>query len=210
MSVAAEPSSRLAIRPDDEPGTMKLGRWLFALLATACLVVLCWAFIDRPVALWLHAHRLFEFGRSTFRPLTHVPDPLIPLGAIAFIVLAMWAMAGRKLTKFSSLIVVCCFSVMTTETMKNGLKWIFGRPWPDSWHGNEPSLIRNGDYRFHWFDGGSGYNSFPSGHMAATMAVLAVLWIYYPRWRPACVTIAVLVAAGLIGSNFHFVGDVLA
>lgn len=187
-----------------------LKRWIIVLAATACGVLLCWAWVDRPVALWLHAHRLFEFGRGTFRPLTHIPDPLIPLGAVAFLVLGLWAIAGNKLTKFSSLVVICCFSVITTETVKNGLKWVFGRPWPDSWRGNEPSLIRDGDYRFHWFNGGDAYNSFPSGHMAAAMAVLSVLWIYYPRLRPLCIAGAALVAIALVGSNFHYVGDVLA
>jgi membrane-associated phospholipid phosphatase len=85
-----------------------------------------------------------------------------------------------------------------------------GRPWPDSWRGNEPSLIRNGDYKFHWFNGGDAYSSFPSGHMAAAVAVLSVLWIYYPRLRPLCLAAAVLLAIALIGSNFHFAGDVLA
>lgn len=189
---------------------LQLRRWFLALVATACAVAVCWAWIDRPLAVWIHAHRLFEFGRSAFRPITHVPDPLIPLGAVAFVVLGLGAMAGRRLTKFTSLLVVCCFSVITTETVKNGLKWIFGRPWPDSWRGNEPSFIRNGDYQFHWFNGGDLYSSFPSGHMAAAMAVLSVLWIYYPRLRPGCVAIALFVALGLVGSNFHFLGDVLA
>lgn len=187
-----------------------LKRWLLALVATAVAVLISWAFIDRPLALWLHAHRLLEVDRSSLKPLTHLPDPLIPLGAVAFVLLGLWAMAGRKLNKLASLVVVCCFSVITAETVKNGLKWLFGRPWPDSWRGKDPSLIRSGDYQFHWFAGGDAYSSFPSGHMAAAVAVLSVVWIYYPRWRPACATAALLIAAGLVGSNFHFLGDVIA
>ena len=41
------------------------------------------------------------------------------------------------------------------------------------------------------------------------MAALSVLWIYYPRLRPVCAAVALLVAIGLVGSNFHFLGDVL-
>lgn len=199
-----------AVSPGTDVQMAHLTRWFLLLVATTCAVLLCWAWIDRPVALWIHAHRLFEFGRGTFRPLKHVPDPLIPLGAVAFVVLGLRAMAGKKLSKFASLIAVCCFSVVTTETIKNGLKWAFGRPWPDSWRGNEPSLIRNGDYQFHWLKGGDAYSSFPSGHMAATVAVLSVLWIYYPRLRLPCLAAAVLVAIALVSSNFHFIGDVLA
>jgi hypothetical protein len=38
-----------------------------------------------------------------------------------------------------------------------------------------PSFIRDGDYRFHWFAGGGVYDSFPSGHMTATCAFLSVI-----------------------------------
>jgi membrane-associated phospholipid phosphatase len=46
--------------------------------------------------------------------------------------------------------------------------------------------------------------------MTATTAVLSVLWICYPRLRPLYVLIALAVAIGLIGSNFHFLGDCIA
>ena len=31
--------------------------------------------------------------------------------------------------------------------------------------------------------GGGAFNAFPSGHMATSCAVLAVLWLWYPRFR---------------------------
>jgi membrane-associated phospholipid phosphatase len=184
--------------------------WLAALCCTACAVLVCWAWIDRPLAFWIDAHRLGEVARSGFRPLTVLPDPLIPMGALAFLVLGLRALAGGRLGRSSSVIVVCLFALMTTETIKNVLKWVFGRPWPVSWRGEDPSLIRTGDYAFHWLAGGAAYSSFPSGHMAAAAAVLSVLWIYYPRLRAVCITLIILVGAGLVGSNFHFAGDVLA
>jgi membrane-associated phospholipid phosphatase len=73
-----------------------------------------------------------------------------------------------------------------------------------------PSFIRDHDYAFHWFHGGRGYESFLSGHMAATAAVLSVLWLAYPRWRPLYAVAGCLVAAVLILSNFHFLSDVIA
>jgi len=71
-------------------------------------------------------------------------------------------------------------------------------------------LIRNGEYKFHWFAGASGYNAFPSGHMAAAAAILGILWICYPKARPPCLVVGVLIAGALVVSNFHFVGDVIA
>jgi membrane-associated phospholipid phosphatase len=95
------------------------------------------------------------------------------------------------------------------ELIKNELKWIFGRSWPESWK-NNPSFIRDHVYGFHWFEGGGIYNSFPSGHMTLAAAILSVLWMGYPRWRAAYGVMAGVAATGLVGSNFHFLGDVVA
>jgi len=58
-------------------------------------------------------------------------------------------------------------SVLTTWAMKNQLKVVFGRTWPETWTRNNPSLIRDGVFGFNPFTTGSGYESFPSGHTAA-------------------------------------------
>ena len=103
------------------------------------------------------------------------------------------------------------YGVVMAEEVKDGLKWVFGRPWPETWRKNDnSSFIRNHDYAFHWFRGGSGFNSFPSGHMTATLAVLSVLWLCYPRFRPLYALVALAVMVGLVGSNFHFLGDTIA
>jgi len=184
--------------------------WLITLVLTSLGVLACWAWVDRPLALWLHAHRWIVPGRAAFRPLTHIPDPLVPLGSVGFLVLGLAALAGKKFSKFGSLVALCCLSVVTTETVKNGLKWVFGRAWPDSWRGSESSLVSSGDYGFHWFAGVGSHNAFPSGHMAAAASVLAIIWMYYPGTRSFCAGAAMLVAAALVVSNFHFIGDVLA
>src|SRR5262249_45727569 len=54
------------------------------------------------------------------------------------------------------------------------------------------------------------YGSFPSGHTARTLAVAAVVWIAYPRWRWVCGLGSLAVAVGLLGMDYHFVGDVIA
>jgi rhodanese-related sulfurtransferase len=56
--------------------------------------------------------------------------------------------------------------------------------------------------------GPSGW-SFPSGHVAAVFAVMAVLWWSYARLRPIYVACVAAVAVGLIGANYHFLSDIL-
>ena len=39
---------------------------------------------------------------------------------------------------------------------------------------------------------------------------MSVLWICYPRFRPLYAVAIATVAVGLIGADFHFLGDVIA
>jgi membrane-associated phospholipid phosphatase len=71
-------------------------------------------------------------------------------------------------------------------------------------------LIADGVYGFHPFHFGKAYQSFPSGHAAATLAVLSILWLSRPRWRGLCATAGGIVCIALVGLNLHFVGDVIA
>jgi membrane-associated phospholipid phosphatase len=189
---------------------MRLRTWLAALGVVAVAVVICYLWLDGPIALWVHEHHTSYGSRHLLEPLTHIPDPLIPLGAATFFLLGLRAFAGHPPGKIYDVILACGVSVVMAETIKNGLKWVFGRPWPETWKNNNPSFIEHHAYAFHWFDGGGVYSSFPSGHTTATLAVVSVLWICYPRWRPAYALVGLAVAVGLIGSNFHFLGDVVA
>ena len=188
----------------------RLRIWLVALVIVALAVMACYAWFDWAIASWVHAHKTVYRSRDFFEPLTHIPDPLIPIGAAAFFIFGLRAIAGALPRKLYDVIVACAISVVMAETFKNGFKWLFGRPWPETWRNNNSSWIGNQDYAFHWFHGGGEFSSFPSGHTAATLAVLSVLWICYPRFRVLYVLAALAVMAALVGSNFHFLGDTIA
>jgi membrane-associated phospholipid phosphatase len=179
-----------------------------ALAADAVAVVICYVWLDRPIATWVHANRVAYHSREVLEPLTHIPDPLIPLGAVTFFLLGLRVLAELPVRRIYEAALACAVSVVMAEAIKNTLKWVFGRPWPETWKNNS-SFISNNDYSFHWFAGGD-FNSFPSGHTTATLAVLSVLWIYYPRFRPVYAVVGLAVAVGLVGSNYHFLGDVIA
>lgn len=188
----------------------RLVYWLIALLIDVIAVVVCYVWFDWAIASWVHAHKAVYRSRDIFEPLTHIPDPFIPLGATAFVLFGLRAVAGFTPRKLYDVIVACGISVVMAETIKTGLKWFFGRPWPETWRNNNSSWIANQDYAFHWFKGGGEFSSFPSGHTTATLAVLSVLWICYPRFRVLYALAALAVMAGLVGTNFHFLGDTIA
>lgn len=183
--------------------------WLMSLMATATLVVISYQWLDRPIALLVYSESQHG-GHGWWAMLTHIPNPLVPLALIALVVLGLRALTGRSLRPYQAAALVCSLSVVVSEVCKDQLKFIFGRTWPESWTGNNPSFIRDGVYGFNFMHGGGAYNSFPSGHMATSCAVLSVLWCWYPQLRRLWVIAGLAVGGGLVSLNYHFLSDVIA
>jgi membrane-associated phospholipid phosphatase len=184
-----------------------LQRWFLSLAGTAVASAVSIEWLDRPLALISREH---VAHRETFASFTHLPDPLIPGAVIVFIAMGLWAFAASPLLRWQTAALLCSISVIVAETTKSELKYVFGRTWPDTWVGNNPSFLRNGAYGFNLFHGGAGYASFPSGHTAVTCAIASVLWIYYPRLRPLWALGVLAVVVGLLGANYHFLADTIA
>lgn len=182
-------------------------RWLLSLVATTFAVVISYVWIDRPVALFIHLHGP---SHEAFAQLTHIPEPFIPLAVAVFLILGARILAGRPLTEIYTTSLICSISLIMAEATKDQLKFIFGRLWPETWILNNPSFIHDGAYGFNLFHGGAGYASFPSGHTSVTCAVVSVLWILHPKLRALYVQVALTVAVGLVGANYHFFSDIIA
>jgi membrane-associated phospholipid phosphatase len=184
-------------------------RWFCYLLATTIAVIIAYFWLDRPLALLMHQtvrHPAYEILALP----TRIPDPLVPLAALVVIVVGLRALIVGRLLKYEIAAMLCGVSIIVGETIKNGLKYIFGRTWPETWIDNNPSFIHDGAYGFHFMHGGSGYRSFPSGHMTATCALIAVLWMHYPQLKQLYVIAGLTVGLALIATNFHFLSDVVA
>jgi membrane-associated phospholipid phosphatase len=178
-------------------------------VATATVITISFQWLDRPIALLLHRGDRIS-NDELWQWLTHLPNPRIPLALLAFIVLGLRTLVGRSLSYCQAAAFVCSLSVILTETAKDQLKFLFGRTWPETWAGDNPSFIRDGVYGFNFLHAGGAYQSFPSGHMAASCAVLCVLWVWYPRLKPLWTIAGIAVGAGLVGGNYHFLSDVIA
>jgi membrane-associated phospholipid phosphatase len=188
---------------DPNPGT----RSLMAALSCVVVVALCVAFVDRPLATAMH--QTFH-GARPFVLLTHIVDPVLPGAAFALIGTAVFVMSGWRPGRVGQTLITCCVAALMAYAIKDQAKFAFGRLWPETWVNNNPSWISNGAYGFSPFHGGPGWGSFPSGHMCAIVAPLAVVWCRLPRLRWLAALLVLLVAVGLIGANYHFLGDVIA
>lgn len=186
---------------------IRLQQWAIALGLTAVAVIASYLWIDRPLAFFAHDHlatiRLFS-------RLTQLPEPFPIIATVILVVIGIRSLTERPLARVELVAVTWSISVVATSAIKNQLKVVFGRTWPETWVSNNPSLIRDGDFGFNPLHGGAGYESFPSGHTAAVCAAAAVLWICYPRFRAIYALCVAAVAIGLIGANYHFLSDIIA
>jgi membrane-associated phospholipid phosphatase len=193
---------------DDAPGFGQLlARSLLAVLLCAIAVAFCYFAVDKPVAFYVHRHELAQY--SVLKWPTY-PPPWLQTCVPVVLVLLMVRRAAGPLRRWELALLAAGVAIVLAEQFRLSLAFGFGRYWPETWVGNNPSLIRDGAYGFHPFHSGIIFQSFPSGHTARTLALAAVVWIVYPKWRWACVLASLAVIVGLLATNYHFVGDIIA
>lgn len=165
-------------------------------LMAACLI--CILTIDQPVALFWHQHQ-------GLRPLFQAcaAPSLLALPAAGLILLwALWRHL-RGQTPPDRLWLTLALATLAATAAKDELKWIFGRAWPGTW-------LQYGVYAFHPFAQSILFGAFPSGHTTYAAAPMGVLWALRPRGRLLWGALVLLVMAGLVCADYHFISDVLA
>lgn len=183
--------------------------WLAALGATTAAVLLSMAYVDRPVADYVHIHLLQSV---IIQALAKGLEPLVLFVGLGFCVLVAagcWVLAGRTVSARMKTPLLCSWSMVWTMAATQALKAAFGHSEPDMWTGYVGPGSAKGVYTFHWMNGGPSFESFPSGSTAIAAAILSVLWIRAPRFRIAWAVIVAYVAGALIVTNGHFVADVI-
>ena len=140
-----------------------LRRSLVAIAACVVAVVICYYFVDRPVAFFVHDHEIAKFDE--FRWLTE-PPPLVQSWSPLVLVLLAIRRAFGPWRRWQHALFVACVSLIVADQFRESLGDLCGRYWPETWHNNNPSLIGTGAYGFHPFEVGDDIGSFPSGHAA--------------------------------------------
>lgn len=197
----------LTTRTQNDPFRSLLPITTFALIGCTATVILCYYFVDRPVAYFVHQHNFARF--DVLKWLTYPPPEMqtwSPLVLATLVFRRTWGpWRSWQLALF-----VACISLIVADQFRSSLGGLFGRYWPETWHDNNPSLIGTGTYGFHPFQSGDDTGSFPSGHASRICAFFSVLWLTLPRrrWLYCLLSLPMLVA--LVGMNYHFVSDVVA
>ncbi|MGH7116842.1 MAG: phosphatase PAP2 family protein [Stellaceae bacterium] len=179
-----------------------------AVAATTVLVVVSIAFVDRPLALYLHAegpdvHALFndvaELGEGW---------GWLALFGLAFVALH-WGGELPRLRwlapRMRALSVVPAFlfasnaaAGLIVDVMKVGL----GR--------TRPKLLFSHDvYAFTWLGSRADHWSFPSGHTTTFVALVTALWWLWPEHVLFYILAAAIVAAARVVGGAHYPSDVM-
>lgn len=177
--------------------------------ALFALVALAYFFADRQLAAAL---KPYLGGDKLFPWLTHIVDPLGPLASIGAAVVAARAMARGSLTPAESAVLRLSCAILIAWALKEELKWVFGRTWPETWIKPvpNPSYFGNSIYGFFPFHGGQAYASFPSGHTTAITAFAGSLWFLCPKARWLGIVLSLAVVIGLLGADYHWLSDCIA
>lgn len=178
--------------------------FLFLLtFATLLSVLASIQFLDRFIAI-----NVMEFINSfhiLHASTSNIPD-LLPY--IVYISTAiMWfdyfyLSRSKRRVDLRRFLQLAALSVPLAYIIKTYLQYTFGRTSTRQW------LISHNTLRFNWFNTAGG--SFPSGHMTVFMAFGVAVWYIYPRYRRITVWILALLGIALIGTDYHFLSDVIA
>ena len=180
------------------------------LIATAlCIiaVLICYFWIDRPVAFFVYRHDINSF--QAFRWLTYPPPEVQNWAALVLTILIVRRAWGPFL-RWQKVLLVACISLIVADDFRISLGDVFGRYWPETWTHDNPSLIGTGTYGFHPFQRGDDIGSFPSGHACRIFGFAGVWMIAMPGTRVIAMIVCAPMLVSLVLMNYHFVSDVIA
>jgi len=170
---------------------------------TFLTIIISIHFLDADIAIGV-----MHFIRS-IRPLhratENIPDILpdiVALGTLFMWVIYFYRLYKKKNDVETHFLLLAATTLPVSYILKTFLKYMFGRTNPRSWILHHKPLV------FDWFHHfGSG--SFPSGHMTVFVAFCTALLFYYPKYRKIVLIFLVLLGISLIGTDYHFLSDVI-
>jgi membrane-associated phospholipid phosphatase len=193
-------------------GTLNSTGVMAAIAALTGLVLVSIAVVDRPVADYAHAS--LRVNEPFWRALTEIVDPIPVFAGLVTGGYAIAALFGVRPGPRGMIAVRIALAILVAIALKEQLKVLCGRTWPETWVGNNPSYIKDGVYGFFPLrglgTGGRAYHAFPSGHMTAVTVAAVSVALTWPRLRWLMPIPVLVVAVGMIGANYHWVSDLIA
>ena len=179
------------------------------IITAVCIVavLICYFWIDRPVAFFVYDHHINKI--QVFRWFTYPPPEIQNWSALVLTMLVI-RRAWGPFQRWQKVLLVSCLSLIVADDFRISLGDVCGRYWPETWTHDNPSLIGTGTYGFHPFQRGDDVGSFPSGHAARIFGFATVWMIALPGSRVVATLLCAPILVSLVAMNYHFVSDVIA
>jgi membrane-associated phospholipid phosphatase len=174
----------------------------WAALAVTLLIIVCYLFVDRPVAeaaLTLRDTAWHAMAKGLSQTANHLFfNVLVSAG------LVVGALDGLSngLTDRSRSLLYLCLTVACAMLIGDVFKEFFGRARP-------PLLFTKGVYGFFPLTGGDMHSSFPSGHTLRIFSSMTALGLVLHRLRVPAFALAAAVGASRVLALRHYPSDVL-
>lgn len=178
--------------------------------AVSAAIALSIVFFDRPLAMWLSVAdgSLIQFF---FQAVTVFGSARWYLLSTALLVPVFFLWARRASTRphaarlrwLAWALIFVFLAVALSQGLNELIKILCGRPRP-------PLVEEVGFFAWTPFTRAPGFDSFPSGHANAAMAIALALGFIAPRLRWALLALAAAVALSRLVLNVHYLSDVVA
>lgn len=176
-------------------------------LGCLILILLCYFYLDPIIAYKLTGG---QFDHYLF--LQWIGQIAVVFYFSAFFLLIMMGIKGARkpLSKIEEYLFTFGAAASASVLLKDAFKIIFGRLWPETWYMNNPSLIKNQAYGFHFWNFNYPFGAFPSGHTTVVFCAMTFMWVLAPKWRWLAILICLLQVIPLLLLNYHFLSDIIA
>jgi membrane-associated phospholipid phosphatase len=171
-----------------------------SLFATLLLCIASFFLFDKPVTLYVHQ---FDTGlwHSVWKAITRAgQSEWYLIGG-----LLLFAGFRKRNRRISSTGFLLFSTVAVSGLTADILKFILGRARPKL-------FLQQAIYGFDLFGWHfeHAWQSFPSGHSATALSAALSLSLLFPRFKPAFIAVAMLIAASRVVLCQHYLSDVLA
>ncbi|HUN46962.1 MAG TPA: phosphatase PAP2 family protein [Stellaceae bacterium] len=179
-------------------------RWALYALLTVAGVLLAYAYVDRPVALYFN--RAHGGESAVFKFITGFGVSTYYLIVSAAAAVGLWLAARttqeKRFRAYAAVPLFLFISIAASGLVTDLLKVVFGRARPKL-------LFSHEVFGFDWWGTQADYWSFPSGHTTTAVAIAAALYFLWPRFLPLYVAFAVLVSVSRAIVGAHYASDVI-
>lgn len=176
---------------------------ILGVITISLITILCINYLDAEIAVnVMHFLRTFHSMNKVTRNIPDFLPHFVIICSVFMWVIYFYRLHKKKLDVETQFLKLGGAVLPIAYLVKVLSKFVFGRTSPRSW------LIHNRPLEFHWFKLWS--SSFPSGHMLVFAALGMAIIIYYPKYRNLVIIFLVLLGFALIGTDYHFLSDVIA